>query len=122
KLLPQNENGSIQFGTSVSVYQDYLIVGAPYENEDENGENTINRAGAAYVFKREGELWEQVQKLAASTRTTQAQFGYGSLIQGNLLAISAPFTNLGVSQGGNEGAVTIFKLENDLWIENQILS
>ncbi|RKY82076.1 hypothetical protein DRQ11_14700, partial [candidate division KSB1 bacterium] len=46
-----------QFGNGISVNGDYLIVTAPYAN---------NSTGAAYIFKREGEIWTQQQILTAS--------------------------------------------------------
>ncbi len=39
------------FGWAVSMYEDQIMVGAPWEDEDENGENPVDRAGSAYIFK-----------------------------------------------------------------------
>jgi hypothetical protein len=40
------------FGYSVSISGDYAIVGAVYNDTDENGENPLNAAGAAYLFQK----------------------------------------------------------------------
>jgi hypothetical protein len=39
------------YGWNVEMYGDQLIVGAPWEDEDANGQNTIDRAGSAYIFE-----------------------------------------------------------------------
>lgn len=39
------------YGWAVSMYEDQIMVGAPWEDEDENGENPVDRAGSAYIFK-----------------------------------------------------------------------
>lgn len=39
------------FGWNIEMHDDQLIVGAPWEDEDANGQNTIDRAGSAYIFK-----------------------------------------------------------------------
>lgn len=39
------------YGWSVAMFEKQLIVGAPWEDEDANGENTIDRAGSAYIFE-----------------------------------------------------------------------
>ena len=38
------------FGWSVAMFQNKLICGAPWSDLDENGNNHINSAGAAYIF------------------------------------------------------------------------
>ena len=55
---------------SVSISGDYSIVGA--RNEDTGGSN----AGAAYIYKRNGTTWSQQQKIQASDKATNDQFGY----------------------------------------------
>ncbi|MBN4065973.1 T9SS type A sorting domain-containing protein, partial [Candidatus Amoebophilus asiaticus] len=54
----------------------YVIVGAYYEDEDTSGANTMARAGSAYIFERDGTgNWSQVQKITASDRAGDDQFG-----------------------------------------------
>ena len=40
-----------QFGTAVAVENSTVLVGARFEDEDKNGQNTISAAGAAYFFE-----------------------------------------------------------------------
>jgi len=57
------------FGNSVSISDNYAIVGAYREDEDTAGGNTLGAAGSAYVFERDGSgNWNQVQKITATDR------------------------------------------------------
>ncbi len=38
------------YGWSIAMHESQLIAGAPWEDEDANGQNTLDRAGSAYIF------------------------------------------------------------------------
>ena len=57
------------FGFAVAASNDTIVVGAP--NHSGNGE----RAGAAYVFERRGDVWNQAGKLTASDAAPATWFG-----------------------------------------------
>ncbi|MCP4105210.1 MAG: hypothetical protein GY749_06685 [Desulfobacteraceae bacterium] len=61
------------FGYSVSISGDYAIVGASYHPESVSDEN-----GSAYIFHRNGSVWEEQTILN----------GYGPGIQGDLFGLS----------------------------------
>ena len=64
KEIISSDISSDYFGVSFDVYGDYLVAGAPYE--DEAGSNT----GSLYIFKRnEGgaDNWGQIKKLVAES-------------------------------------------------------
>jgi hypothetical protein len=58
------------FGTSIALYNDVLVVGAPYATA-----NGLASNGAVYVFKRSGQVWTQVKKLLPPTSETNGLFG-----------------------------------------------
>lgn len=105
------------FGNTVSIDGDYAIVGSPFSDGDENGENEIPDAGAAYIYKREANAWVQQQKLVASDRAESDQFGYTVAINGDYAVIAA-------AGGGsnNGGSAYIFKKEGELWEEQQTIT
>jgi len=70
KIQASDKASDDHFGGSVSINGDYSIVGA--RNEDTGGSN----AGAAYIYKRNGTTWSQQQKIQASDKATNDQFGY----------------------------------------------
>lgn len=52
QTLQGNDTAAEDFyGWSVSLYEDQIMVGAPWEDEDETGGNPVDRAGSAYIFK-----------------------------------------------------------------------
>ncbi|MCG8404488.1 MAG: FG-GAP repeat protein [Phycisphaerales bacterium] len=69
KLTASDAETEDQFGHSIGVDTDVVVVGAPCEDD------TGNDSGAAYVFERdEGGLnnWGQVAKLVASDAASKA--------------------------------------------------
>jgi len=121
KAVANDRASGDQFGSAVSIYNNYAIIGAYAESEDTSGFNTLSFAGSAYVFeKNSGGNWYQKQKLVPSDRTASDYFGYALSIDSNQLAIGAyekdalPYTHA--------GAVYIFnKNLNGIWQEAQKL-
>ena len=72
-----------EFGASVSVFGDTLVVGAP--RADAN-------AGAAYVFARHGATWTEQEKLSASAPdvTASDHFGQSVSVSGDTVVVGAP--------------------------------
>jgi hypothetical protein len=126
KAVDDNPNRSDRFGYSVSISGDYAVIGAPYEDDDENGENFYSKAGAAYIYKRVGEgndvKWEKVQKIVASDRKEYEEFGRSVAIWGNYLAVGAPEEDEdenGLNPVQGAGAIYIFekKESEEKWEE-----
>ena len=57
------------FGRSVSISNDYAIVGAPWDDDDGL------YSGSAYLYKRRGNSWNLATKLTASDAIPNAMFG-----------------------------------------------
>ena len=96
-----------QFGFSVSLSDDgnTLAVGANAEDSNAKGingdqnDNSMQSAGAAYVFVRSGTTWTQQAYVKAPNTTANVQFGYSVALSadGNTFAVSA-FDEGGVSR------------------------
>ncbi len=68
-LKASNTGASDNFGTSVAIAGDTVVVGARGERSNVNGDqsnNAAEAAGAAYVFTRDGTNWSQQAYLKAS--------------------------------------------------------
>ncbi len=109
------------FGSSVAIYGDFAVVGAPLEDQDSNGENWISAAGSAYVYEKDtnGD-WNQIQKLSASSRNTNNKFGYSVACSEDIIVISAYLEDI----DGYEdcGTVYIFSKQTDgTWTQKQKL-
>ena len=79
KVTALNVTQSDQFGTSISTYNDYIIVGAP------NNDEISNNAGTAYIFKI-----HPISKIV--TQTQQLFFNY-DVESGDNCGISVSISN-----------------------------
>lgn len=124
KALASDGATSDRFGYSVSISGDYALIGAYEEDHDASGGNQITSAGSAYLFYRSGGTWSQIQKLVASDRATDDNFGKAVSISGNNLVVGAyreDHDDTGASYIWNTGSVYVFKNNSGYWTESQKL-
>jgi predicted outer membrane repeat protein len=76
-----------EFGKSLSVFGDTLIVGAP--KSDHNGTNS----GAAYIFRQYNGAWRETDKLLPADGETGDQFGSDVAIAGRTAFIATNSSN-----------------------------
>jgi len=96
------------FGIGVSLYGDYLVIGASGAN---------NSSGKIYIYKKNisGE-WILYQSLTSSDNFENSYFGNSVSIYGNELVVGA-YTE---TNTGNPAMAYIFKLnDNGIWEETQ---
>ncbi|GAB5466214.1 MAG: hypothetical protein Kapaf2KO_16500 [Candidatus Kapaibacteriales bacterium] len=122
KIVANDRNESDHFGFSVDISAKYIIVGARNANEDELGNNSLNNAGAVYIFELNqitGE-WTQIQKIVANEREIGDQFGHSVAISNNY-AIVGSINEDEDSDNNNflfdAGSAYIYKLDalNSTW-------
>lgn len=92
KLVPAIRATNDFFGNSVSINGSYAMVGAVGETEDDSEANTLNRAGAAYVFMKDqggSDNWGQEQKIVANTRASDDELGVSVAVSGNYAIVGA---------------------------------
>jgi len=92
------------FGASVSILGDTLVVGATLED---------SVTGAAYIFQRDqggANNWGEVKRLVASDRTSGDQFGFSVSNSGDTVIIGA---NGHDDNGGASGSAYIFSKDQD---------
>lgn len=90
RIMPSDGPRSNQFGSTVAISADRVIVGAP-----EDSESTV-LAGAAYMFFRnEGgpNHWGQTHKIRASDAGIRNEFGSAVAISGDLAVVGSPYDN-----------------------------
>jgi len=66
------------FGYSVSIDGDYAIIGSPKEIL-----GGLFNSGSAYIFYKNGGIWQQQVKLTASDAQSEDQFGFSVSISGD---------------------------------------
>lgn len=115
-LAPESSNVPGDFGTSVAIFGNTVVVGAPRE--------TVNGiySGAAYVFIRSGDSWIQQQQLLPDpidTDSNYARFGVSIDISANTIVIGAPSAI--VNEAG-VGKAYVFVRSGNNWVQEQILT
>ena len=91
-LKASNTGRSDQFGFSVAVSGDTIVVGADSEDSGTTGVNSMpdenaSSAGAAYVFVRSGTTWMQEAYLKADNPVSRDDFGNSVGASGDLSLI-----------------------------------
>lgn len=122
KLTAGSDAGaSDQFGTSVSVSGDTLVVGAPYDGNDGTGGN--NR-GSAYVFVRSSSgVWTQQQKLTASDASYDDEYNFGQSVSvsGDTVVVGAPYDD--ENSRDNSGSAYVFsRSSSGVWSQQAKLT
>jgi len=115
KLKASNAAAGDKFGTSVSIYDDIVVIGAP-----EKTISGIYGRGRVYVFKRTGDIWSQVAGLQASNGQSYDLFGTSVAIDGQMFIAGAPNTDH--TGKTDAGSAYIFRFENNNWIEKKVLN
>jgi len=113
KLLASDGAEDDHFGGSVSIDDNYAIIGAHLD--DDNGDDS----GSAYVFKCDGATWTQQAKLLASDGKTGDLFGYSVSISGGYAIVGAYCDNY---FGFNSGSAYIFKRDDVVWTQEDQLA
>lgn len=104
KLLASDGTEYNQFGCSVSIDGDYVIIGAQSADGD----------GAAYIFKRDGTTWTQQAKLLASDGASNDTFGHSVLISGDYAIVGAYGDQ---DNGSYTGSAYVFEKPIDGWVD-----
>lgn len=115
KLTASDMAPRVEFGESVSVFQDTIMVGAPVDGCAVIGSAHL-ACGSAYVFRYDGTTWVEVQKLFASDPEATALFGAGVVVDGEMAILSAPQKDC--TAGIYCGAAYLFHYDGTSWVES----
>ena len=106
--------GQDNFGNSVSLSGDRLVVGARY-NDDACPEINYCNSGSAYVFRWEDPMWVIEKKLTAADAEMSDSFGISVSLNDELLFIGAYNGN---DPGDVEtGSAYLYRRDRASWIE-----
>ncbi|PCK03745.1 MAG: hypothetical protein COA42_19900 [Alteromonadaceae bacterium] len=107
QVLSPEAGVAMEFGSSVALSSDMLVVGAPLEDSDDSAfdnnasDNTgATNAGAAYLYAFDADVdneWELERYLKASNSGAEDQFGRAVAFSGQTLVISAPLEDSGTN-------------------------
>ncbi len=112
-----NTGDSDAFGFSVAIDGELMAIGAPGEDSNSTGVNSVENddgaaddSGAVYVYARDSGFWYPEAYIKADTATAGDRFGSQLALSGNTLAVSAIGDS---SVATKSGAVYIF-VRNEL--------
>jgi hypothetical protein len=97
KLTPVGGVAGDNFGYSVAIDGDTVVIGA--SSDDENGVNS----GSAYVFDRSGSAWTQQAKLTSGYGADGDMFGCSVAVDGNIVVVGA------YGEANSSGSIYIFE-------------
>ena len=104
-LKASNPGFQDEFGWSVALSGNTLVVGAISEDSSSAGVNSVpnessSGAGAAYVFTRTAGVWSHQAYLKASNPGLYDGFGYSVAIDGDTLVVGTPDEDSSVPSSG----------------------
>ncbi|MEM9832451.1 MAG: Ig-like domain-containing protein [Bacteroidota bacterium] len=105
KLTAQVGRDKDYFGKAVNIYEDCIVVGAPYY-DDERGSDV----GAAYLFEKPKAGWKDMHETAKLvTSDTSSRLGHS-------IDLSDSFVAVGCDSRFNKGGTYIFEKTKSGWI------
>ena len=126
-LEADDPSGVINFGRSVCVDGDKILVGSSAERGGATGVNgqpgatpSLHHSGAAYLFERQGTDWSQTAYIKASNAGAWDGFAHEVALSDSLAIVGAPSEDGGFSgpyapqsdnSVGNSGAAYVFQLD-----------
>ena len=132
-IKASNTGAGDEFGTSVALDGDTLVVGAYREDSNGTGvnsaaeaDNSVSDSGAVYVFTRTGTAWTQQAYIKASNTDVNDQFGFSVAVSNDTLAVGALVedsnaTGIGGDQTNNNasgsGAIYVFARTGNIWAQ-----
>jgi uncharacterized repeat protein (TIGR02543 family) len=135
-LKASNSAADDEFGRSVAVSGDTVVVGAPYEDSNATGvngdesNNSATASGAVYVFTRTGSVWSQQAYLKASNASVGDYFGWSVAVDGDTVVVGAPYedsnaTGVNGTESDNSlsnaGAAYVFTRSGTTWSQQAYL-
>ncbi|MGH9840106.1 MAG: hypothetical protein ACREEM_15085 [Blastocatellia bacterium] len=115
KLIANDGAADDDFGFSVALSGDAVVVGAP---SNDTGTN-VDR-GSAYVFTRNGAAWTQQQKLIANDGVTGDVFGLSVALSGETVVVGASNDDNGAN--ADQGSAYVFTRSGAAWTQQQKLT
>ncbi|MDP6583942.1 MAG: FG-GAP repeat protein, partial [Anaerolineales bacterium] len=111
KLLASDGAAYDLFGISVAIDGNLALIGAM--GDDDNG----GWSGSAYVYRFDGDSWQEEAKLLPSDGADWDYFGRSVAIDGNLALIGAWGDD---DNGTNSGRAYIFDFDGVIWQETKL--
>ena len=113
KIQASDKEAGDQFGYSVAIDGDTVVVGAPYED------TVASDAGAAYIFIRSGTTWTEQAKIQDDIPTLGDRFGWSVAISGDTVVVGNYLDDTDAL--ANNGSACIFTRSGSTWSQRATL-
>lgn len=125
KITALDRDGGEQFGSSIDVQNDWLVVGAREENRLPSGVNGVD-GGAVYIYKKNTGTgnWDFYQEVVIPSRVSYDALGNAVAIDGDVIVVGDnrhDNNDIG-SNLTSSGAVYVFRLIAGVWTFEQKLT
>jgi hypothetical protein len=110
KLYPSDPHQFADFGCSVSIWNDTVVIGSHAYNQGDN-----LAVGSAYIFKLQAGKWAEEAQLLASDGKQGERFGHRVAIWDNCVVAGAPQVEFDGLE--NVGAAYIYMRSDGHWTE-----
>lgn len=101
-----------QFGQSVAISWEAMLVGEPYRDHG---------SGSAFVFRRAGSTWSEEARLDPPGTASFDRFGSAVTLEGDVLVVGAPSDD--IPEGRQAGSVSVFRRSGAAWtLEQKIVA
>ena len=113
KLFLSDGSSWDEFGKSVSIFNDTIVVGCP--GDDDKGENS----GSVYIYKYKEQKWSYDSKLLPLSENTYDCFGCSVDAYGDYIVVGAKYNDL---NGYNSGSAYIYEYIANQYVLQQTVS
>ena len=110
KLVTGDGAANDQFGASVALFEDTVLVGLRYADVGANEDQ-----GSAYVFTRSGTTWTQQAQLVAVDGAEFDQFGTSVALFGDTALVGASQDDVGANS--DQGSAYVFTRLGTTWMQ-----
>ena len=124
KLTADDAAENDEFGISVAVHGDTIVVGAHQNDADQND----NDEGAAYIFTKVSGVWGQKAKLTADDAAANDKFGISVAVHDETVVVGAHLENANdddqviTDDVNDSGAAYVFTKVSGVWSQVAKLS
>ena len=113
KLVAPGPEAGANFGRSVALSGNVLLVGAPMASV-----GGLSQKGAVYVYRFNGSTWGLEQVLVPGVPAGFLGFGSSVAVDGDVAVVGSPQDS---AAGFQSGRVTVFRHTGAAWVEEQQL-
>jgi len=116
KLYASDADFGELFGHSLAMGDGVAVIGAIHD-DDACPEDILCNSGSAYVFRFDGERWNEEAKIIANDGEADDEFGNAVTVEGDIVLVGTRFADDACSENPecNSGAAYVFHHDGGNW-------